>query len=53
MRKIKAFFFKLIRPLFVDNVNPNEDYECVMCREPVLRRYLTCSKKCAEKLDKI
>ena len=53
MIKVKAWFYKLIRPVFVKDVHPNEDYECVICGEPVLRRYLTCSKKCADLFDKI
>ena len=48
--KIKAWLYKLIRPLFVKNINPNEDFICMTCCAPVLRRYLFCSVKCGKKL---
>ena len=51
MRAIKNWLFRLIRPLFVANVDPSEDYECIMCEEPVLRRRLTCSASCEAELD--
>lgn len=44
---IKAIFFKIIRPLFVRNVDSNEDFTCCLCGKPVLRRFLFCSKKCS------
>lgn len=47
-RTIKALFFKLIRPLFVKGIDSNEDFVCVQCMEPVLKRQLFCSIKCAE-----
>jgi hypothetical protein len=53
MKSIKAIVFKLIRPMFVKNIDPREDYECVMCGEPVLLRYLTCSKECSEKFGNL
>lgn len=37
-------FFSLIRPLFVDRVDPNEDYLCISCGHPVLTRTLYCGK---------
>ena len=49
----KTYFFKLIRPFFVKDIDPNEDYNCMTCNEPVLRRYLHCSVKCSEEFDKI
>lgn len=51
--RVLAFVFKTIRPLFVRDSHPNEDYLCVICGKPVLRRYLTCSKKCGEAFDKL
>jgi hypothetical protein len=48
-RKPKSFtewFFNLIRPLFVKGIDPNEDYFCVICNRPVLKRYFCCSDKC-------
>jgi hypothetical protein len=42
MRKVKAFIFKLIRPLFVDDLDVNEEFNCVVCGTSVLRRKLLC-----------
>lgn len=53
MRKVKALFFNLIRPLFVANIDPNEDFDCIICVEPVLRRQLVCSQKCYDKFCSI
>lgn len=50
-RSIKAKVFETIRPLFVPNVDKNEDYICGQCGEPVLKRYLYCSDKCAAEAD--
>lgn len=51
-RRLKAALFSLVRPLFVRGVDPREDYECVYCGEPVLRRQMTCSSpECARKWD--
>lgn len=44
----RKFFFDLIRPLFVRNVDPSENFECNECRRPVLRRVLFCSRSCHE-----
>lgn len=41
-----SLFYDLIRPLFVKDVDPNEDYNCIRCGWPVLRRQLFCSKAC-------
>jgi hypothetical protein len=38
--------YYLVRPLFVDTVDPNEDYICMYCQKPVLKRYLYCSLEC-------
>lgn len=46
--KLLAFIFNIIRPLFVDNVDKNEDYECMACGKPVLKRHLFCSDKCSD-----
>lgn len=51
-RRLKAWLFRLVRPLFVKDVDTNEDYECVICGEPVLRRHLTCSRECSSDLDR-
>ena len=45
---IKRAVFAVLRPVVVPDWNMNEDYFCVMCREPVLRRFLTCSRRCGE-----
>lgn len=45
---LRKFFFDLIRPLFVRDVSPNEDFECCECQRPVLRRVLFCSRSCHE-----
>lgn len=50
--RVLAVFYRVIRPLFVRDVDPNEDYNCTMCCKPVLRRYLTCSKKCGSRTSK-
>jgi hypothetical protein len=33
--------------------NKNEDFRCMMCRKPVLRRYLYCSKTCNQEADNV
>lgn len=43
-----AIFYGLIRPLFVRNIDPNEDYSCGTCGKPLLRRYIFCSKACQD-----
>lgn len=48
---IKDWFFKKIRFLFVEDIDPNEDFYCGACGEPVLRRYLFCSEKCSEQVE--
>ncbi len=47
-RRLKAWFFNLIRPLLVPDCDSNEDYLCMWCSEPVLRRWLYCSDRCGE-----
>jgi predicted nucleic acid-binding Zn ribbon protein len=32
--------------MFVRDVDPNEDYTCEVCGEPVLLRWLYCSEAC-------
>lgn len=44
--KLLEIFYKIIRPLFVSDIDPNEDYNCGTCNKPVLKRYLFCSHKC-------
>lgn len=45
-RKLKKWFFDRIRVFFVPDWNTNEDYICMHCGEPVLRRWLYCSDEC-------
>lgn len=45
---VKAFVFSLLRPFFVPDADPNEDYECVVCGNPVLRRRWACSRRCED-----
>lgn len=45
--RLRAFVFRIIRPLFVRNVNANEDYLCCHCEKPVLRRLMYCSLACS------
>jgi len=45
---LKKLFFDLIRPLFVRDVDPNEDFVCNECGRPVLRRVVFCSRSCHE-----
>lgn len=42
-------FYTLIRPLFIDDVDRNEDFDCGLCGKPVLRRYLFCSEECLKR----
>lgn len=51
IRWFKRHVYAVIRPLFVAGVHRLEDYECVMCGEPVLRRQITCCAECTEKLN--
>ena len=50
MEKFKFYFlhhfYNLIRPFYVKDWDRREDYYCVNCNKPVLRRDLTCSNKC-------
>lgn len=48
--RIIAWVFSLLRPLFVSDIDPNEDFVCGECARPVLRRYLYCSAACANHL---
>lgn len=48
--KVLAKLYSIIRPLFVINIDPNEDFSCGWCGKPVLRRIVFCSSKC-EKED--
>lgn len=49
--KLLAFVYRVIRPLFVEDVDPNEDYECCWCVKPVLTRMLFCSRECNDRSD--
>lgn len=39
-------FYNLIRPLFVKNLDENEDFLCCYCNKPILNRDLFCSERC-------
>lgn len=43
--------YRLIRPLFVEDIDSNEDYVCGSCGKPVLRRSLFCSDRCNQVLE--
>jgi len=49
--KLRALVYRIIRPLFVEDVDPNEDYECCWCVKPVLTRMLLCSEACQDRFD--
>lgn len=50
IRKIKSTLYSWIRPFFVKDIDINEDFTCLICGGPVLRRYLLCSsKKCLKR----
>lgn len=49
MNKFLNWFYNKIRFLFVDDIDPNEDFICAICNKPVLKRVLTCSNNCSEK----
>lgn len=42
----KQLFFDIIRPLFVRDIKPGEEFLCEECRGPMLRRVVFCSQKC-------
>lgn len=50
-RRIKARVFKIMRPIFVPDVDPREDFNCGHCGEPVLTRVLVCSDACGEAMN--
>lgn len=52
-QKFKYFFFNLIRPFFVKDIDHNEDYDCIICGEPVLRRVMQCSEKCYKESQRL
>lgn len=43
-RTFKRVIFSVLRPLFVEDLDANEDFACIVCDEPVLRRHLTCGQ---------
>ena len=47
--RMRARVYSVVRRLFVHNVNPNEDFTCVTCCKPLLRRVLYCSSACFER----
>ena len=50
--KVLMTWYCIIRPLFVEDINVNEDYNCCECNKPVLRRVMLCSVKCVEPWEK-
>ena len=45
--KFLNWFYDLIRPFVVlGKIDPNEDFKCMECGKPVLRRVLYCSQVC-------
>jgi hypothetical protein len=50
-RRLKTAWFKAIRPLFEQDVDPNEEFVCGECCEPVLRRVLFCSVACSDRFE--
>lgn len=42
-------FYNFIRPLFVNEIDLNEEYICCWCSKPVLKRWLYCSFECEDK----
>lgn len=51
IRWLKRLVYAAVRPLFVSDVGPSVDYECVMCGNPVLARALTCCAGCTVRLN--
>lgn len=46
-----AILYNVVRPLFVEDIDVNEDYRCCWCVKPVLTRLLFCSKACNDRFD--
>ena len=46
--RLLHWWYWKIRWIFVPDYNINEDYNCMYCGKPVLRRYLYCSQKCTD-----
>lgn len=44
---VLSLAYCLVRRFVVGRVDPNEDFNCVQCCSPVLRRDLFCSMECA------
>ncbi len=42
---------EFVRPLFVDDIDRNEDYVCGRCGRPVLTRLVFCSSECSELVE--
>lgn len=50
-RKLKSIWYKMIRRWVLGydaftGIDPNEDFKCGTCLEPVLRRSMFCSSDC-------
>lgn len=48
MNWFKKYLYGLIRPLFVKDIDPNENFKCGFCGKPVLKRILYCSSICSD-----
>lgn len=45
---LKARLYHWLRPYLMHNPDPNEDFNCANCQQPLLRRVLFCSDFCTE-----
>jgi hypothetical protein len=50
-RSALNWFYWKIRKFFVEDLDLNEDFYCMVCCKPVLRRVITCGKKCSDIFD--
>jgi hypothetical protein len=50
---LKGTAFRFFRPLFVPDYDWREDFNCVVCGNPVLYRHLCCSQRCADELEEM
>jgi len=48
---LRALVLRMVRPLFVKDIDPNEDFACAECGKPVLRRQLYCSVICTDMFE--
>jgi len=48
---VLSFVHDMVRWMVVRDIDPNEDFNCVYCSKPVLRRWLYCSDACGRADD--